>query len=213
MICLQQGGKEWRFSTYWYSTMNILSTYGKEIFAILVPIFTLIINKFFKNTAKVAYGELHQFSYLLNEPMKDENGSDSTQKKVVNTQSYIFTNEGREPATSLEIIFNYAPMHLNVWPVRPYTVKLNEDGRHIMIFDFLSPKEIIRCEIMSINEPLPVLLSVRCKEGLANRVMLAPQKLLNPFFIKFLSFLVFLGAATFVYFIVLILQWLLLKTG
>ncbi|QOV68205.1 hypothetical protein [Citrobacter sp. BDA59-3] len=193
--------------------MNVLATYGKEIFSLLVPVFTLIINKFFKNNAKVVYGELHQFTFLVNEKFIDGNGDEALEKKVVHTQSYIIVNEGREPATNLEIIFNYAPQQLNIWPVRPYTQKLNDDGRYIMVFDFLATNELTRCEIMSINEQLPELLSVRSKEGMAKMVGLIPQKVLNPLFIKFMGLLVFIGAATLVYFIVIVLQWLLLKTG
>jgi len=187
--------------------------YGKEIFALLVPVFTLLINKYFKSTAKISYGESHQFAYLINEMTKDENGNERAGKTVVYTQSYIFVNEGREPATNLEIIFNLPPMHLNIWPVRPYTTKQNDDGRHILQFDFLSANEHIRCEIMSVNEDIPDLLAVRCKEGLAKEVRFIPHKLLNPSFIKVLSFLVFLGAASFVYYLIIILQWLMLKTG
>lgn len=137
--------------------MNILSQYGKEIFAFVVPIFTLILNKYFKNSAKISYGELHQFTYLINQPLMNQEGEVLKQSQTVHTQSYVFKNEGREAATSMEVIFNYPPMYLNVWPSRLFTVKNDSEQRYIMVFDYLAPKEIIRCEVMAINSQVPML--------------------------------------------------------
>ncbi|WP_370549821.1 hypothetical protein NMD73_06020 [Edwardsiella tarda] len=193
--------------------MNIISLYGKEIFSLLVPIFTLILNKFFKNSAKMCYGELHQFTYLINDPHQTSDGEIIAQSQIVHTHSYIFTNEGREPATSVEIIFNYAPMYLNVWPSRHYELKGDKENRHILKFDYLAPQETIRCEVMSINTPLPELLSVRAKEGLAKKVGLYPQKIFSPVLINFFRLLIFLGSVNLVYLVLLLLQWLIVKTG
>jgi hypothetical protein len=98
--------------------MNIFTLYGKEIFALAVPIFTLLLNKFLKNNAKVCYGELHQFTFLIQEPLKNNEGDIIKHAQNVYTLSYIIKNEGRESATNVEIIFNYPPMYLNVWPAR-----------------------------------------------------------------------------------------------
>lgn len=193
--------------------MNIFAQYGKEIFAFVVPIFTLILNKYFKNSAKISYGELHQFTYLINQPLLDQKGDVVTPSQTVHTQSYVFKNEGREAATGMEVIFNYAPMYLNIWPSRFYSVKNDSENRYIMVFDYLAPKEVIRCEVMAINTQVPMLLSVRCKEGIAQSMMLAPQKVFHPAFINFIRFLIFLGSGSLIYILVILLQWLLLKTG
>lgn len=193
--------------------MNIFTLYGKEIFAFVVPVFTFLLNKYFKNGAKISYGELHQFTFLIQEPLKNNDGDIVKHAQNVHTLSYIFNNEGRESATNVEIIFNYPPMYLNVWPARHYELKRDSDGRHIMVFDYLAPNEAIRCEVMSINENLPSLLSVRCKEGLAQQIGLYPQKVINPRTINFVRFLIFLGSVSLVYLVVVLLQWLLIKTG
>ncbi|WP_230353728.1 hypothetical protein [Lelliottia sp. WAP21] len=193
--------------------MNIIAQYGKEIFALVVPLFTLFLNKFFKNNAKVSYGNLHEFSYLINEPLVDGNGEVVLAKQICNTKSYVFSNEGREPATMVEIIFNFPPMYINIWPSRHYEVREDADGRQVWVFDYLSPKESIRCEIMSINSNLPMLLSVRCKESIAQEITLVPQKMYPSLFIRFISFLIFLGSVSLIYFVVVSLQWLLLRTG
>lgn len=193
--------------------MNIISQYGKEIVAFVIPLFSFLLNKFFKNSTKICYGKLHQFTYLIPEPLKNENGDILRQKQTLDTNSYVFKNEGRESATNVEITFNFSPMYINVWPSRHYDTKTNEDGRYVINFDYLAPKEIIQLELMSINHELPSLLSVRCKEGIAQQIWFYPQKVMNQYFIKCLMLLVFLGSVTFVYILIIILQWLLTKTG
>lgn len=193
--------------------MSILTQYGKEIFSVVVPVFTLLLNKFFKNRAKISFGKLHQYSYLIDKDVTTEGDNQPKQKVVVHTESYVFNNEGREPATSLEIIFNYKPMYLNIWPSRHYTIKIDPDQRYIMMFDYLAPKESITCALMSVDSSLPNLLSVRCKEGLAECITIIPQKRQRPMFINFVGILIFMGSISLVYFVIVLLQWLLLKTG
>ncbi|TDN47618.1 hypothetical protein [Scandinavium goeteborgense] len=193
--------------------MNILTQYGKEIFSFIVPVFTLILNKYFKNNAKISYSELHQFTYLINEPLLNQEGEVVKPTQTVHTQSYVFRNEGKDAATNMEVIFNYQPMYLNVWPSRLFTVKNDSERRHVMVFDYLAPKETIRCEVLAINSQVPMLLSVRCKEGIARSIMLSPQRVFHPALINSLRFLIFLGSVSLVYVLVVLLQWLLLKTG
>lgn len=193
--------------------MSILTQYGKEIFAFVIPVFTLIINKFFKNSAKISFGKLHQYSYLIDRDVSGEGGESLPQKVVVHTESYVFNNEGREAATSLEIVFNYKPMYLNIWPSRHYTIKTDPDQRYILFFEYLAPKESITCALMSVDSALPVLLSVRCKEGVAENITIIPQKRQRPLLIKFVGVLIFMGSVSLVYSAVVLLQWLLLKTG
>ncbi|MGY2799886.1 hypothetical protein ACVWV0_004062 [Ewingella americana] len=193
--------------------MNFISQYGKEIFAFAVPFFTFLLNKYFKNSAKLEYGSLHSFSYLITEPLRSVDGDVISPTQTVHTQSYVIRNEGRESASSVEIIFNFRPMYINIWPSRHYDLKVDGEKRHIMVFDYLAPQEFIRCEIMSINRDLPDLISVRCKEGLGKMIGIYPQKTLSTSFINFIRLQIFVGMASSVYIILIILQWLVMKTG
>lgn len=193
--------------------MNILTQYGKEIIAIAVPLITFILNNFFKGTAKVSIGELHQFSFLIEEPLRNSAGEIIKTNQVVNTKSYIVINEGREAAKRLELIFNYKDMHLNVWPVKPYTESYDYNGRYVVTFEYIAPKESFRCEVLSVNTDLPDLLTCRSEQGISKTISLYPQKVFNKYFIRFIQCCIFLGMATFVYIFILLLQWLLTKTG
>lgn len=193
--------------------MNILSQYGKEIISILVPFITFLLNSYFKGSAKVSIGELHFFSFLIEEPLKDEHGNIVNTKQTVNTKSYIIVNDGREAAKKLELIFNYKNMYLNVWPVRQYTESYDPNGRYVITFDYIAPKEDFRCEVLSINSEIPELLIARSEQGLAKSISLYPQKVFNPLFVKFIQSCIFIGMAGFVYILIVILQWLITKTG
>lgn len=193
--------------------MNILSQYGKEIISILVPLITFTLNNFFKGSAKVSIGELHQFSFLIEEPLKDHEGNIIKPKQVLHTKSYVVINDGREPAKKLELIFNYKDMHLNIWPVKPYTESLDPNGRYVVTFEYVAPKESFRCEVLSINADLPELLTSRSEQGITKAISLYPQKVVNKYYIKFIQCCIFLGMASFIYIIILLLQWLITKTG
>lgn len=193
--------------------MNILSQYGKEIFAFAVPIFTFMLNKYFKSNAKLEYGVWHSFSYLINEPIRNDDGDVISPTQTVHMHSYVFKNEGRESASAVEVIFNFRPMYINIWPSRHYELKVDDERRHIMVFDYLAPQESFRCEVMSINRDLPELLSVRCKEGLGKLIGISPQKIFKASTINFLRLQIFLGMVSTVYLILVLLQWLVVKTG
>lgn len=194
--------------------MNFFSQYGKEITSILVPLITFFLNNFFKGTAKVSVGELHQFSFLIEEPILNENGEVLNPKQVINTRAYIILNEGREAAKNFELIFNFkSNMHLNIWPVRPYSEGYDPNGRYVLTFRYVAPKESFRCEVLSVNSELPELLISRSEQGVSRSIVLYPQKVMNKYFIKFIQCCIFLGMASFVYIFIVLLQWLVTKTG
>lgn len=193
--------------------MNILSQYGKELISIIIPFITFTLSNFFNGKAKVSIGELHQFSFLIDEPLKDDGGNVIKEKQLLHTKSYMVINEGREPAKKLELIFNYKNMHLNLWPVRPYTESFDPNGRYVITFEYVAPKESFRCEILSINSELPEMLTSRCEQGVARSILLYPQKIINKYYLKFIQCCVFLGMASFIYIFIMLLQWLITKTG
>lgn len=193
--------------------MNVFTQYGKEIISILVPFITFLLNNYFKGSARISIGELHSFNFLIEEPLKDLSGNIVNPKQTVNTKSYIIVNEGREAAKKLELIFNYKNMYLNVWPVRQYTESYDPNGRYVITFDYIAPKENFKCEVLSINAQVPELLVARSEQGLAKFIVLYPQRVFNPLFIKFIQSCIFIGMAGFVYILIFILQWLIIKTG
>jgi len=141
--------------------MDFISTYGKEIVALLVPFITWFLNVGIKPKAKLIWTSPHSFTFLVQEPLRDAEGNVLRQTQKVETASIKVINTGRDTANKIELIFNWQAQYINLWPVRHYEQKTDPDGRHILIFENLSPKEEIGIEVMSINADLPALLLVR----------------------------------------------------
>lgn len=192
--------------------MTFIENYGKEIVAILVPLITLVLNRLFKSKAKLEVATPHQFMFLVQEPLKDDQGQQISPTQTLRTSSIIVRNSGSEPATNVELVFNWKPMCLNLWPVRHFTEHIEQDGRNIIIFDSLAPGEVQGCEFLSVNKELPNLITVRSTECVAQNINMYPQPVVSNTMRISAAFLMLMGLATTVYISIVLLQFLILKT-
>lgn len=192
--------------------MEFLSTYGKEIIAILVPFITWFLNVGIKAKAKLIWSSPHAFNFLVQEPIRSSDGNIVQPTQMVRTASIRVINTGRETANKIELVFNWKPQYINLWPVRHYETRNDQDNRHMLIFENLSPKEEIGIEIMSINEDLPALLVVRSAECAAQKVQLMWVRHISPLIGRTSLFFMMLGFGAAVYGLVTLIQFLVLKT-
>ncbi|MEG0232920.1 MAG: hypothetical protein RR429_03355 [Hafnia sp.] len=193
--------------------MEFLKLYSKEIFSVVVALLTWVLNNYFKAKVNLSYGFQHGFTFLVQEPLRDANQNVISESQLVHTRSLILVNEGRESATKITLVFNYKPMHLNFWPIYHYEESLEKDKRYIVTFDSLSPKNSIRCEILSINQEVPEILSIRSTECVAKQVSLIPVKAMSSMSARVHMLLYFIGLGAFVYLVIMLLQWLLISAG
>ncbi len=191
--------------------MSVIETYGKEIVAVLVPFLTWILNTFFKAKTKLYLASPHSFIFLVQQPWTDAQGQQWPTQSV-NTSSIVLWNGGREPATRVEWVFNWKPQCINVWPSRHFVEHTDADGRYIMIFDSLAPNEMMGCEVLVVNAPLPQLLTVRSDQCVALTVNLVPQIPLEPWKRRTAILLMLAGLALAVYLVIALLQLLVLRT-
>lgn len=189
-----------------------LADYGKEIVSLLVPFVTWLLNVGIRPRAKLIWTSPHSFKFLVQEPLRDADGNVLQPTQMVHTASIKVINTGRDTAHRVELVFNWKPPYLNLWPVRSYEEKSDGDQRHMLIFENLAPKEELGFEIMSINHDLPALLQVRSAECLAKNVGLMWFVSAPSWRIKTARFLVLLGFSAAVYWAVTLLQFLVLKT-
>lgn len=194
--------------------MVFLNLYGKEIFSVFIVLLTWMLNNRFRGKAKLSYGIRHGFTFLVPEALYDANGQQIRDSQLVHTRSVIIVNEGRESATKVTIVFNYKPMYLNVWPVHKYETSFTEmDNRYVVTFDNIPPNDSLACELLSINNQLPEILTIKSNECRAQQVAIVNQKATNNILKRCCMLLLFLGIGTFTYLFIVTLQWLLLKTG
>jgi hypothetical protein len=192
--------------------MELITTYGKEIVSLLIPFITWFLNVGIKAKAKLIWGSPHSFTFLVQEPLRDAQDKVITPTQRVCTASIRVINTGRDTANKVELVFNWKPHYVNLWPVRHYEQKTDQDNRHILIFDNLSPKEEIGLEIMSINADLPALLVVRSAECTAQNVALMWTRYVSAWKVNIARLLMLVGLSATVYWLITLIQFLVLKT-
>ena len=192
--------------------MTFFETYGKEIVSLLVPILTWMLNGVFKAKAKLQVALPHQFTFLVQQPLIDAEGKQVSPTQTVQTNSFIIRNAGREPASKVELVFNWKPMCLNLWPVRHYEEHVEPDNRYVLIFDSLAPNEVLGVEVLSVNYDLPNLVTVRSAECIAQNINMYPQPVVSQSVRVIATVLMALGLAAAVYLAIILVQFLVLKT-
>lgn len=192
--------------------LSWVQSYAKEIISLLVPFITWLLNSTLKGKVRLQVAQPHKFTFIVQEPLIGSDGNQISSTQTVHTNSFIVRNAGREPATKVELVFNWKPMCLNIWPPRHFQEHLEPDKRYTIIFDSLSPSEVIGCEVLSINAELPNLVTVRSDQSIAQFINMYPQPVISNTARIAAAILISLGVATAVYTFILLVQFLVLKT-
>lgn len=103
-------------------------------------------------------------------------------------------------------------MHFNIWPQRNFEDKILPDGRYILIFASLAPKEFIGFELLSVNQDLPSLANIRCEQCVGKFKEMHPQVVYGRYFNYFCVLLFIVGFGTVIYWSIWLIQFLVLKT-
>lgn len=193
--------------------MDFLKLYSKEIVAMLVPILTWFLNRILQPKSKLAWSIPHSFTFLIQEPRVDENGKQIAPSQTIKTGSILIKNIGKTTLDNVEVVFNWKPI-LNIWPIRHFEEKLEVDNRYVMIFDTLSINESIQIEVIEreTNKDLPQLLTVRSKQCTAMNIQMAPQQVVETWKINLAKMLLLIGIGASVYFVIILIQLLVLST-
>lgn len=193
--------------------MSFINTYAKELISLLVPFVTWFINSASKPKAKLIYSTRHEFTFLVQEPLKDPNGNIIRPNQTAHTQSLTIQNMGKETATKIQVVLNWRPKCLNVWPVRPFTdTEANSDRRYTIQFESLAPREYVTLEMLDINNELPRLLNLRSDQCLAREIQTTLVEVVAVWKQRAFQFFALLGLAAALYIAIIIIQFLVLRT-
>jgi len=192
--------------------MDFLKIYGKEIVALLVPCIAWALNYFFRAKAKIHFSTPHQFTFLVQEPLKDPQGNKIQPSQTVYTKSLLIRNAGKIPVSGAEIVFNWKPMCMNIWPPRHYDEIIEPDSRCTVKFESLAPGEYFGLELLSVNRELPGVLTVRSDQCVAENIVMYPQPIVSAWKRRIVVMLLFAGMGLTVYLLILLLQFVLLQT-
>lgn len=192
--------------------MESLQTYAKEIVSLLVPLITWALNRFLKGRARLRLAQPHSFTFIVQEPLRNPQGNVVRPTQTVQTRSFMLQNDGRETAMKVELVFNWRPMCINLWPSRHVTEHVEPDGRFVLLLESLAPGEVLGCEVLSVNVDAPELITARSDQAIGQRVNMYPQPVVSHGIRTLAGALMFVGLGTSVYAAIVLLQFLVLKT-
>lgn len=192
--------------------MSFLQTYAKELVSLVVPFVAWALARFFRAKAKLILANPHAFTFLVQEPLRDPKGNVVNPTQTVRTVSYLLKNTGSEPAKNLELVFNWKPLCINIWPSRHITEHVEADNRYVVMFDSLAPDEFVGFELLTVNADAPVLITARSEQCVAKPVEMYPQPVIKRWLARTLILLILVGAGAVIYLALLALQFLLLGT-
>ncbi|CAA0089067.1 Uncharacterised protein [Zhongshania aliphaticivorans] len=193
--------------------MEFIQHYAKEIFSLVIPLITWFLNNRFKARAKLQLAIPHSFTFIVDEPLRDPDGNVIREKQSVHTASHVISNSGRETATRVELVFNWKPLCINIWPSRHYEQHSEQDGRHVMVFESLAPNEQIGFELLSVNNDLPALINARSDQCTATTIAMYPQPVESAWKRRLAVTLLFMGFSFAIYLTIILLQFLILANN
>lgn len=191
--------------------LELFSKHAVTIFSAATPFIIWAMNAFLQPRARLFQQSRHQFVYLIQEPLLDPEGKIISPTQTVHTTSVSIFNAGRSTATKVEVVFNWKPQFINIWPSRHFEEKLSPDGRYHMFFDALPSKDTVGFEILSINRDLPPIVTVRSEQCVAKTMELQPQPVAPRWKWVLVLALLAVGSATMAYFILSLLRLLLVS--
>jgi hypothetical protein len=89
---------------------------------------------------------------------------------LVYNEYFVIANRGRRTAEKIEVVFNFKPQTLSLWPQRNYREMTNPEGRYIILIDNLAPKENFNVNILQATTEPPALLAVRTPEKVGKQI-------------------------------------------
>lgn len=186
--------------------MRFLEPFQKELVSLGFALLTALVLWLFRARVRLLWGLTHGFAFMIRPtpPAPAAQGGaqlPAPQPFLILSTSLILVNDGRVPATNVEVVFNWQPENFEVWPARPYQTVTGADGRFTLQFANVAPKEQFQIELLTAHRR-PDMLNVRCSECVGRAIPMRPMRILPKWAsITFWS-LAFLGLAAVIYIVI-----------
>jgi hypothetical protein len=150
--------------------LELLNPYAAQIVAAGLTAVIALIGYWLQPRVKLRWGLSHGYMHRVNipaptqpaqqdGPQTDQVGPPQPRVLFIHTASHLIVNAGRATATQVEVTFNYPPTSFEIWPQRQFQVTPNPNGRFVVRFDTLSPKERLSLNVLTLDQDTPNLLS------------------------------------------------------
>ncbi len=188
--------------------MSFLQTYSREIVSLCVPLVATLVANAFRARAKLIWSEHISRVMISEELVHVEVGPPAKRTLVIRTSSLFVQNLGRDASTEIEIVFNWKPLHFNLWPQRLFEQQINPDNRFIVKLPNLAPKEFVGLDLLTVNSEMPLLIQVRSLQGIAKRIETMQQPVHPKWKLVTAGYLMFMGAVATIYALISGIQFL-----
>jgi hypothetical protein len=186
--------------------IDLAYTYSKELVAFGLALLASLIQWSLRAKPRLWWSVHSPRAFLHSYKIPRENQPPLDKNDIYNSSSFSLNNSGRATAQDVEIVFNWRPQLLNLWPQRLYTEHENPEGRFIIKIGTLGPKEFIGIDMLSCNRDLPAIVQVRAAVGSTKNIAMYPQRIFPKWMNMLLMYFTFLGFATSIYFAFVVLQ-------
>lgn len=193
--------------------IELIKNHPTEFVSLIVPVITALIGWLLRAKAKVVWSVHNLRAFTATENVADESGQTRPVHNIVHAASVFLRNGGRASATSIEIVFNWKPRHLSLWPQRDYTEATNPDGRYIIKLPSLGPSEFFGIDVLTVNADMPAVLEVRSAEGRGKRIEMTPQQIHPKWKLVLVAYLMLAGFVASLYLGLSILQFIILRSA
>jgi len=150
---------------------------------------------------KLLYWVPGTFTFTLNDP-----------KLLIRTDSLTIQNDGKKPASNIEIIHKEKPDHFQFSTAISYSEEITPSGEHVIKIPSLGAKEYVNIQLLS-HVKLPVLLSVRSSEGAAQNIQVHLQRVVPKWFTFLISIAMIVGFGFCVYWLVRAIHFISVSIG
>lgn len=154
-----------------------------------------LLSKYARARARLVFSVRHASTIQIDEPLKDAEGKLIAQRQFIHTASVTVSNVGTDTAKNVELVFDYRPMFLSIWPVRHYEERQSAHNTFSLLFASLAPNEALNVEAVAINAGLPAVATVRSDEATAEQRVLNWQPVQPPWKVAMWVWFATLGIA------------------
>lgn len=157
------------------SVIAFVRDHSAVLLALIAPVTAWILNFYFRPKVRLQHGVGHDFTYILDKSYNPPDPNNRIPSGVMHVRSTVVSNIGRETAKGVEVIINFPPDLINVWPIRFFERKDMADARIVLSFPNLAKSELFTVQMFTLNRKLPEVLNVRCEQGVSRLRNLVPQ--------------------------------------
>jgi len=184
--------------------MDFFGQYGAQLVAAGLAILIAVAKWLLQARVKLVWGLSHSFIHNVDLEKRTE---EEFEHVLVGTSYHLLSNTGRKAATDVEVTFNWVPKNFEVWPQRQFQQGVNPNGRFIVKFDSISPKEQLSLNMLTFSDRVPEILSVRSRETQGEFIPLTTNRQYSRWVALILLALVTLGLAACIYIIIQLVGW------